>query len=363
MKSPSVPPDEIHVHVHHPDNPAGISLRTSADWDTDILPDVVDVEAGRCEFRIATDEPFLYLKPVLTQNGEVLWAQGSDRLATSGSGRVRDLFPAFRPAEATITPNQTLATDLGTWTYRVYLPAGYEENTLHHYPVLYMMDGQNLFFPRGFGGHRDWGLQDTLEQLNEMTCVESVIVVGVHPNDREADYAHQPGSPHVRFLAEHLKPHIDATYRTLRAAEDNAILGSSLGGVAALACAWQYPEVFGMAGSLSASFGYADTLAEHVLEGERPPIRIYLDSGWPRDNYEVTRDLRARLVRAGFVEGVDLLYFVFPGDRHGEQAWGARCHVPFQFFFGHRPDERSSAGQFATGNGKSRIENEGVVEA
>ncbi len=30
---------------------------------------------------------------------------------------------------------------------RVYLPPGYEENTLAHYPLAYMQDGQNLFFP------------------------------------------------------------------------------------------------------------------------------------------------------------------------------------------------------------------------
>lgn len=29
----------------------------------------------------------------------------------------------------------------------VYLPPGYDENTLRRYPVLYMQDGKNLFFP------------------------------------------------------------------------------------------------------------------------------------------------------------------------------------------------------------------------
>jgi hypothetical protein len=121
-------------------------------------------------------------------------------------------------------------------------------------------------------------------------------------------------------------------------------MGSSLGGVAALNCAWTRPDVFGMAGCLSATFGMAADLPQRVLRAPRPPLRIYLDSGWPGDNYEVNRDMRARLVRAGFNLGTDLLYFAFPGHRHNENAWGERCHLPFQFFFGYRPDVRSQAG-------------------
>ncbi|MEM7518786.1 MAG: hypothetical protein AAF368_17925, partial [Planctomycetota bacterium] len=116
--------------------------------------------------------------------------------------------------------------------------------------------------------------------------------------------------------------------------------------------AWQFPETFGLVACLSATFGYADDLAKRVVTDPKPPIRIYLDSGWPKDNYEVTRDMRARLVTAGFLEGIDLQYFAFPGERHTERAWGDRCHVPFQFFFGHRPDHRSGAGLYAAKNGE-----------
>ena len=39
---------------------------------------------------------------------------------------------------------------------RVYLPPGYRENTLKRYPVLYMQDGQNLFFPDEAFLGQDW---------------------------------------------------------------------------------------------------------------------------------------------------------------------------------------------------------------
>ena len=98
---------------------------------------------------------------------------------------------------------------------------------------------------------------------------------------------------------------------------------------------------------MSSSFGYENDLRQRILTEPKPPLRIYLDSGWPRDNFEVTRDMRACLARAGFVDGVDLLYFAFPGDRHSETDWGARSHMVYQFFFGHRPYARSRSGSHA----------------
>lgn len=345
-------PGEILVHVHYPNAPEGIVLRVDSDWDTDVEPVAADPEAGRFEFRLTTDEPFVYFKPVLRQNGEYLWSVEADRLATSGAERVWDVFPAFRDAEPSFSEIETLETELGSWQFRVFRPGNYEDNTLHRYPVLYMQDGHNLFFRQEAAVGGDWGVQDTLRELVEMTSIERVLVVAVYPRDREADYAEHPGSNYPRFLAEHLKPHIDANFRTLPDPEHTAVMGSSLGGVAALATAWQFPDAFGMAGCLSASFGYRDDLAQRVTKEPKPPIRVYLDSGWPRDNYEVTRDMRARLVTAGFTSD-DLLYFAFPGDRHSESAWGDRCHVPFQFFYGYRPERRSKAGDHAAGVGEA----------
>ena len=350
-------PGEIAVHVHYPPEHGGsLALRRSTDWDADVEPVAVDPETGRHEFVLATDEPFVYVKPVLRRDGATRWAAGADVLVTSGAERVWDVFPAFGDAAASFTEIEQLDTELGSWQFRVFKPADYDENPLHRYPVLYMQDGHNLFFRQEAAVGADWSVQDTLRELIEMTSIERVLVVAVYPRDREGDYARHPGSPYPRFMAEHLKPHVDGRFRTLTAPEHTAVMGSSLGGVAALACAWEHPEAFGMAGCLSASFGYLDDLAERVLAEPRPPIRVYLDSGWPRDNYEVTRDMRARLTSAGFEEGSDLQYLAFPGDRHTERAWGDRCHLPFQFFFGHRPEQRSRAGAFAAEAGTDRPE-------
>jgi hypothetical protein len=115
---------------------------------------------------------------------------------------------------------------------------------------------------------------------------------------------------------------------------------------------------------MSATFGYRDDLLERVATEPRRPHRLYLDTGWPRDNFEVNRSLRALLLRRGYEEGRDLLYLAFPDAAHNERAWAMRAHVPFQYFFGDAPRplepplagataQRSSSRRAATTSGRS----------
>ncbi|HTQ81596.1 MAG TPA: esterase, partial [Thermoanaerobaculia bacterium] len=97
--------------------------------------------------------------------------------------------------------------------------------------------------------------------------------------------------------------------------------------------AWQWPEVFGHTACLSSTFGYQDDLLERVAAEERRPIRIYLDSGWPGDNFEATIAMRNRLLERGYLEGSDLLHLAFPWAQHNEDSWAMRAHIPFQHFF------------------------------
>ena len=67
---------------------------------------------------------------------------------------------------------------------RVHVPPGYDENTLATYPVAFMQDGQNLFFPdEAFIGH-DWEVGETSETLRAMSAVEDFVFVGIHSGDR-----------------------------------------------------------------------------------------------------------------------------------------------------------------------------------
>jgi predicted alpha/beta superfamily hydrolase len=139
------------------------------------------------------------------------------------------------------------------------------------------------------------------------------------------------------FLIEKLKPLIDEKYRTRTDAVNTAVMGSSLGGVVSFYLAWQWPEVFGKVACLSSTFGYRDDLIERITAEQKRPIKIYLDSGWPGDNYEPTRAMRDRLIWKGYKLGSELLYFSFPQAKHNETNWAQRSPIPFQFLFGKMP--------------------------
>ena len=136
---------------------------------------------------------------------------------------------------------------------------------------------------------------------------------------------------------EKLKPLIDAKYRTLSGLADTAVMGSSLGGVVSFYLGWQWPDVFGKVACLSSTFTFRDNLLERVRSEARRNIHIYLDSGWPGDNYEATRSMRDRLIRKGYRPGSELFYLAFPDAKHDENAWAVRSPIPFQFLFGELP--------------------------
>jgi predicted alpha/beta superfamily hydrolase len=85
------------------------------------------------------------------------------------------------------------------------------------------------------------------------------------------------------FLIQELKPKIDSDYRTGPEPEHTGIMGSSLGGICSMVLAWDHPEVFGRAASLSGAFQVDRTnFLNNVLRpyrGKPQSTRLYLDSG------------------------------------------------------------------------------------
>jgi predicted alpha/beta superfamily hydrolase len=331
-------PVERTVRVFYPPTDGAMRLRTESDWDHDVEPVGVE-QGGTCHvFRLRLTKPFLYLKPVLRRGDEVRWAAGPNVLIVAALEEVaRDLHPYFlAPVSCSEAALHEVESRDGSRRHacRVYLPPGYGENTLQRYPVAYMQDGQNLFFPEEAFQGQTWRVRETLERLTMMNQATEMIVVGVQPRDRMADYTRPGYESYGRFLAEDLKPRVDAEYRTLPEASSTAVIGSSLGGVAAFYLAWEHPTSFGMAACLSSTFGHQDDLRERVAAEPRRDIRLYLDSGYPKDNFEVTKQLAATLFERGWRLGTDLLYLAFPEAAHREAAWATRLHIPFQFLFG-----------------------------
>lgn len=314
-------------------------LRLDSDWSANIQPGAVVNDGDCAEFRFSIDGAFSYFKPVLIRNGIATWARGNNYLVLAHEPRTHDIYPYFfddrgcTPAEI----SELAAPDSQTHhEFHVFTPPGYQENPLKRYPVLYLQDGQNVFFASESFTGADWRIGETLTLLNAMNVIDKVIAVGIYPREREQEYTYPGYTAYGRFVAKSLKPRIDAAFRTLDGPENTAIMGSSLGGVASLYLAWQWPGVFGMTACLSSTFGRRDDLQQRIAVEMPRKLKIYLDSGWPEDNYEVTRDMRALLLSRGYREGQELMYFAFPGGLHNEKAWALRSHLPFQYFFGRR---------------------------
>jgi enterochelin esterase-like enzyme len=93
----------------------------------------------------------LEYKPCLVGDGVFAWASGANKLALLGNSGVQEVYPWFDPfGAAYITPSLSFESEIlgRELALRVYLPAGHRENYLKRYPVLYMHDGRNAFFPR-----------------------------------------------------------------------------------------------------------------------------------------------------------------------------------------------------------------------
>ena len=321
----------MRVEVVYPLVYGRLVLRMDPDWERDVEPAAVTPTGAI--FDIPVEGHSATLKPCLVGDG-VRWSVGPNYVLSaddpdpqiypffeaSGVGRVSGILPIEGPG--------------GTFNIRVYLPPGYDENTLRRYPVLYMHDGKNLFFPEEAFAGDEWQVDETMNRLDEMNAIRKAIVVGVSPPDRTYAYTEPGLYDYGRFMAEVLKPRIDAELRTRPEPASTIVMGSSLGGVASLHLAWQHPGVFGRCACLSSTFGYRDDLFGRVARDPKPNIRIYLDSGWPRDNYDATNAMRDRLVARGFRLGEDLLHFSFPDGLHTERSWALRAHVPFQYFLG-----------------------------
>jgi predicted alpha/beta superfamily hydrolase len=328
------------IRVIYPCADGQIALRTDSDWESNIKAQFVSREDCCWEFSIETRQPFFYFKPILIRDGAVDWSRGENFLAVATSGAPLEIHPYFLDEThcSICELMRPLASPAGAeHRFRVFLPPGYRENTLKRYPVLYMHDGNNLFLKEEAFLGNTWRTDEVLGVLDKMNAIDGAIVVGIHPNEREREYT-QPGyEDYGRFLVETLKPLIDSKYRTLVGPANTAAMGSSLGGVVSFYLGWQWPEVFGKVACLSSTFTFRDDLIDRVAAEPRREIKIYLDSGWPRDNYEATRSMRDRLIWRGYRPGSDLLYLAFPEAKHDENAWAARSPIPFQFLFAKHP--------------------------
>lgn len=235
----------------------------------------------------------------------------------------------------------------------VWLPPGYATHPERRYPVLYMLDGQNVFNEATSFKGQEWAADETATQLIEQGLIQPLIIVAVYntPN-REAEHVPRFDDPEqsaadefLGFLTDKVKPLIDHQYRTLTAPEHNVLLGASYGGLFSLYAACHGQEHFGGYAVISPSVQVErGKIVDHVEETlDEPNLQLWIELGAgdglrrmlsSYGGYIAScRQLRDLLKAKGWEEGNNLHYSEIDGVFHDEAAWATRMEPLLKFFF------------------------------
>lgn len=222
----------------------------------------------------------------------------------------------------------------------VYVPPGYQANEARRYPVLYLLDGANVFVV--------WEIDETARVLVEGSHIEPLIIVGVAHGgtveDRTDEYTPTrvsgkggKGDEMGRMLVEELKPFIDREYRTLTDAAHTGLGGVSLGGLIALHIGLRHPKTFGKLAVMSPSVWWDRGVILSSVKSltAKPAQRIWLDVGTEegRGMADNAKRLRDALTEKGWALDSDLYYFEDKRARHQDIAWALRVPKVLRFLF------------------------------
>lgn len=242
---------------------------------------------------------------------------------------------------------------------RVLLPAGYGDaaNKDRRYPVLYMLDGQNVFDAcLSEVSRHEWSVDETVQQLVAGRKIPPMIVVGVDHagKDRAREYLPYKdftGNPDMDepagklfpdFMTKEVMPLVDGNFRTLTGQPNTGIGGSSYGGVASLYALLAKPHTFG--------YGLIESPVLWVGMGQivrdtsplaAMPRKVFVAFGGKEAEDPVIREKLIGFVRqlesnfhaAGYDE-TNFRAVVEPDAEHTEAAWEKRLPGALTFLFG-----------------------------
>lgn len=214
-------------------------------------------------------------------------------------------------------------------------------------PLLILHDGQNLFDPdRAHRPGHTWQVAETAAKLIEEGRIPPMVIAGIDhaqegrlvemtPTEGDHPGAGQ-GARYGRFVVEELVPYLEAEYNVDTGGGSLGMGGSSLGGLATLAIAQQYPSRFGRLLVMSPSLWWDDSVMLKRMRRQplAPGTRVWLDVGLKegRQTATLVRRLRRMLtdqLDAGNLNGID-----DPIGDHTEDRWASRLPEALAWLFG-----------------------------
>ncbi len=243
----------------------------------------------------------------------------------------------------------------------VWLPPGYDDpaNAGVSYPVLYLMDGQNVFDqPEGVPG--EWRADETATELITSGKTAAFIIVAIpHASAfRMQEYlpsmgvkenlpgVDDPGGDRfVEWLVGGVMPRVERAFRVKKGPESTVIGGASVGAVISLHACVKHPEVFGglLCESMSFTLGGKEVWEKYLSGVKRWPIKTAIGMGAHELGKEAEKDqknavyveaARALEQRIKASAGARVRLDIGPDDTHNEAAWARRLPGQLEFLFG-----------------------------
>ncbi len=227
----------------------------------------------------------------------------------------------------------------------IYVPDEAAEDPDLRFPVLYMFDGQNLFFDQDATYGKSWGIKDYLEE-NHIPLIVAAIECSHHDEadacgGRLSEYSpfdfrfHRSrqqiigrGRLTMEYYVNEFKPYVDGRYPTIPDREHTFISGSSMGGLMTLYAVLEYNHVFSRGAALSPSLLFSpDRIREMIRKSEIGPTVLYMDNGSEEMHSLRSKQLYADICGRLIKKGVLLDSRVVPGGTHCEASWERQ--IPF----------------------------------
>jgi len=213
----------------------------------------------------------------------------------------------------------------------IYRPPRFRET--RRYPLLLVHDG---------GDYVQYaGLKTVLDNLIHRLEMPGVVAVLMHPPDRIEQY--RASEAHGRYLTHELVPQLEAELPLLGTPEGRCLMGASLGAVAALSTAVQYPNFYGRLLLQSGSFAFSDIgqhnrgpifdpIADFVNAFRRNPTavsqKVFASCGTYESLIYENRSLMPLLQEAGMD-----VRFVEARDGHNWENWRDRLREGLSWLF------------------------------
>ncbi len=283
-----------------------------------------------------------------------------NRVAVCGNGPTTVYGHVFHWGNDTIFPPSNVPyLDLGFWCPRplnglarevfAHLPPTYGTIAAvgTAYPVVYALDGQEMFDPSRSPTGTSCRL-DLAADANAAAGNTQVICIAID-NTFQQVWELGPSVDPIQgggglpdwtnWFVNELKPEIDRIYQTNPGPQATCILGTQLSGLAAFRLAWDNSATVQLVGSLSPEMTWNNSETAGIVAGTNPapPLNIWLDTGTaeqpdPQAQLTSVQDVDTALLGVGFTS-TKLDFDVVQGGTADPVTWGARLPQVLAFLF------------------------------